>query len=177
MPLVEKSTVEEFGQRPPDAFHVALVVGDVGVGEIDPEADPLGERLPLFHVPPDRFLAAMDEGFDTEGLDLRLRVDAQLLADLHFDRQTVGVPARLPLAVFAPHRAVAWVEILDRPRQAVAGMGHAIGGWRALEEDEPLRVTPLLERLLVDATLTPELRDHGLDGGEVGLAADGVKHG
>ena len=119
----------------------------------------------------------MDEGFDTEGLDLRLRVDAQLLADLHFDRQTVGVPARLPLAVFAPHRAVARVEIFDRPRQAVAGVGHAIGGRRTLEEDKTLAAAALLQRLLVDATLTPELRDRGLDGWKVGLAADGVKHG
>ena len=119
----------------------------------------------------------MDEGFDAEGLDLRLRVDAQLLADLHLDRQAVGVPARLPLAVFAPHRAVARVEIFDRPRQAVAGVGHAIGGRRTLEEDKTLAAAALLQRLLVDATLTPELRDRGLDGWKVGLAADGVKHG
>jgi len=36
--LVQQPAVEQVLQRPPDAFHVALVVGHVGLVELDPEA-------------------------------------------------------------------------------------------------------------------------------------------
>ena len=175
--LIEQAAVEELGQRPPDALDVALVIGHVGSREIDPKPDPLGERLPLPHVAPDRLLTLMDKGLDAVGLDLGLGVDAEFLADLHLDGQAMRVPARLPLAVFAPHRAVAGIEILDRTGQAVAGVRHAVGGGRPLEEDKPLRAAAPIERLFVDRMIPPQPRDRGLEGGEVGLAVDRFKHG
>ena len=53
--LVEQAAVEEVLQRPPDALDVALVVGDVGLVEMDPEAEPLGELFPLLACSARRF--------------------------------------------------------------------------------------------------------------------------
>ena len=78
----------------------------------------------------------MDERLDAVGFDLFLGVDAQLFADLDLDRQAVRVPAGFALAEVAAHRLVAREEVLDRPRQAVAGVRHAVGRRRAFVEDE-----------------------------------------
>ena len=177
VPLVEQPAVEEIGQRPPDALHVRLVVGDVGLREIDPEADPLGERLPLLHVPPDALLALVDEGLHAIGLNLRLGVDSEFLADFDLDGQTMRVPARLPLAVLPPHRPVPGVEVFDRAGQAVARVWHPVGGGRPLEEHEPRCPSALIERLSVGVVLPPQAGDRRLEGGKVGLAADRVEHG
>ena len=53
--LVEQPAVEQVLERPPDAFDVALVVGDVGLVQVDPEAEPLGEPLPLLACSARRF--------------------------------------------------------------------------------------------------------------------------
>ena len=177
MALVEQTLVEELGERPPHALHERLVVGDVGLGEIDPEADPLRESLPLLHVPPDALLALVDERLDAVGLDLCLGVNAEFLADLDLDGQPMGVPAGLALAVLAPHGAIAGVEIFDRAGEAVAGMGKAIGRRRPLEEHEPRRPAAAFEGFSVDLPLPPPGGDRRLEGGKVGLAADGVEHG
>ena len=97
-PWYKQAAVEEVLQRPPDALDVALVEGDVGLVQMDPEAQPLGQVLPLLHVAEDALHAAVDERLDAVGLDLFLGVDAQFLADLDLDRQAVGVPAGLAVA-------------------------------------------------------------------------------
>ena len=97
--LVEQAALEKILQRPPHALHEALVVRDVGLLQIDPKADPLGQPFPLLHVAPDTFLALVDKRFDAVGFDLFFAVDAQFFTDFHFDRQAVRVPAG-----FASHR-------------------------------------------------------------------------
>ena len=56
--LVEALLVPEPAQRPPDRLDVVVVEGDVGVVEVDPEADPLGQPVPLLDVLEDRLAAA-----------------------------------------------------------------------------------------------------------------------
>ena len=73
----------------------------------------------------------------------------------------------------AAHRAVAREQVLDRPRQAVAGVRHAVGRRRAFVEDERRRAGPLLERLLVDALLFPELQIWSSSAGKLTLLATG----
>ena len=136
MPLVEQAAIEQGFQRPPDALDVALMEGDVGLVQVDPEAEPLGQLLPLLGVAKDALDALADERLDAVGLDFFFRVDAQFLADLDFDRQAVRVPAGLALAEVAAHGLVAGKEVLDRPGQAVAGMGQAVGRRRAFVEDK-----------------------------------------
>ena len=119
----------------------------------------------------------MDEGLDAVSLNLGLRVDAEFLADLDLDREAVRVPAGLPLAVLTPHRAVPRIQILDRPRQAMAGVGHAIGSRRPFEKHKPWSSSAAVERSFIRTVLTPPGGDRRFKGREVGLAADGFEHG
>ena len=99
----------------------SLVRVDVRVVEVDPEADPLGEPVPLLDVAEHRLAAALVELGDPVGLDLRLRGDPELALDLELDRQPVAVPAGLARHVVTAHRLVARVDVLEHPREHVAG--------------------------------------------------------
>ena len=175
--LVEEAAVEEFLERPPDAFDVTLVVGHVGLVGVNPETEPFGQPFPFLHVPPDALLAELDKGLDAVGFDLLLGVNAEFLAHLDLDRQAVGIPAGFALAQVAPHGAVTGEEILDCPREAVAGVGHTVGGRRAFVEDEPLGIGPLLERFIVNLPLAPQLEDAGFLFGKADLRRDRIEHG
>lgn len=113
MSLVEESAVEEIFEGPPDAFDEALVVGDVGLAEIDPKADAFGESFPFLHVSPDALLALLDEGFDTESFDFVFAMDTEFFADFDFDGESVGIPAGFAQAMEAAHGSVAGEEIFD----------------------------------------------------------------
>ena len=102
--LVEQAALEECLQGPPDALHITLVEGDVGLVEMDPETEPFGQFFPLLHVAENALDALVDERLDAIGLDFFLGVDAQFLADLDFDRQPVRIPAGLALG----SRTAAW---------------------------------------------------------------------
>ena len=65
------------------------------------------------------------------------------------------VPTGFAFAKVAAHCSVAWKEILDRPRQAVARVGHSIRGRRAFKEDKAWRGFAPRERLLVDLLVFP----------------------
>ena len=104
-------------------------------------------------------------------------MDAEFFADFDFNRQAVRVPAGLTLAELASHRAVARIEILDRTRQAVAGVWHAVGCRWPLEKDKPFGSLPLQKCFFVDRTISPKRCRDSFDGGEVGLAANRLKHG
>src|SRR5262249_15804171 len=126
------------------AFDEALVVGGVGVFEVDPEADAVGHSLPLLHVAPDALLALLDEGFDAVVFDFFFAVDAEFFADFDFDGKAVGVPAGFAFATVAGYRGVGGEEIFDGAGEAVAGVGHTVGGGWAFVEDEWGRVGALL---------------------------------
>ncbi len=174
---VEQALPVQLGERPPHALDVALVVGDVGGLGVDPEADLVGEPLPRLRVTEHGVDAPGDEGLDAVRLDLGLAVDVQLLLDLDLDGQPVRVPARLAGDVVAAHGLEAGEHVLDRAREHVAVVGHAVGGGRALVEHEraPGRAGGAglgAQGLVEDAVLLPEGEDGRLVGGEVELAAD-----
>src|SRR3712207_9024934 len=52
--------------RSPARLDVAVVVGDVGRVEVDPEADPLRQPIPVLYVPEDRLAAEPVEFGDAE---------------------------------------------------------------------------------------------------------------
>ncbi len=174
--LVEQAAVEEGLERPPDALDVALVIGDVGLVEVDPEAEAAGERLPLLCIAKDGFEAFAVELLDAVLLDLVLAMDAEFLADLDFDRQAVRVPAGLPLAVVAAHGAIARKQVLDRTCQAVAGVGQPIGGGRAFVKDKRLAAAAAFKRLFVNAVLVPEGEHVALGGGKVEFGRYFLEH-
>jgi hypothetical protein len=187
--LVEQPLLEELRERPPHALDVALVEGHVGIRQVHPEADLVGELLPSLGVAEDALDAAVREGLDAVALDVGLAVDLQLLLDLDLDRQPVGVPPGLPGHVVALHGLEAREDVLHRAREHVPVVGHPVRRRRALVEDvRPLarpgaaRLGP--EALLEDPVRLPEREDLRLVPGKIEVGADGseaalaiVRHG
>src|SRR4029077_4580560 len=122
----------ELPQRPPDRLDVVVLERDVGVVEVDPEPDPLGQPVPLLDVLEDRLAAAGVELVDPELLDLLLGGDAELFFDLDLDRTPVAVPAALARPPVAAHRPVAGIDVLEDTGEHVVGAGTAVGRRRAL---------------------------------------------
>jgi hypothetical protein len=153
----------ELRERPPDALDVALVIGDVGVVQVEPEAELLGELRPLFRVAKHAVQAAPDEGLDAVGEDRVLARDPQLLLDLDLDRQAVGVPAGPAGDVEPAHRLVAGEDVLHDTGQRVAVVGKAVGRRRPLVEHEARPAAALLQRLVEDVPIAPEVANARLD--------------
>ena len=159
--LVEPLVVPEPAQRPPDRLDVVVVEGDVGVVEVDPEADPLGQPVPILDVLEDRLAAALVELGDPVLLDLPLGGDAELPLHLQLDRQPVAVPARLARHPVAAHRLVARVDVLEDAGEDVVGAGATVGGGRPLVEAPGRGALAVGERAVEDIALAPA-RQHPL---------------
>ena len=145
----------------------------VGVVDVDPVADPLGQQLPFADVVAHRLAAQAGELGDAHlFLDLALVGDAQLLFHLDLDRQAVGVPPRLPGHGVAPHGPVPAEQVLVDPGPHVVQTGTAVGRGRPLVEDPGLGPRPELDRPLEDAVLAPPGQLLGLEGGEIGFGGD-----
>ena len=114
------------------------MVGDVGVGEVDPKAHPAGHLFPFLGVPEDRVHALADEALHAVVLDGFLAVDAEFLFDFYFDGKPVCVPACLAGNIAARHGPVPQEYVLEHPREHVAVVGQAVGGRRPFVEDEGL---------------------------------------
>ena len=131
MALVEQVLVGDLAQRPPHGLDVGRVERPVGVVEVDPEADALGQRVPVLQEREDRLAALLVELGDAVGLDLRLGGDAELLLDRDLHRQPVRVPAALALDEVAAHGLEAGEDVLEharRARGARPGRPFAVGG-------------------------------------------------
>ena len=168
--LVEQTLVPEALQVPPDRLHVLGREGPVGGVDVDPEADPLGEGLPLVHVVADRLPAQPGELADAHLLlDLALVGDAQLALDLDLDRQAVGVPPGPPGHGIAPHGAVAAEQVLVDPGPHVVEARAPVGRRRPLVEHPGLGPGTELDRALEDTVGRPPGQLVGLEGGEIGF--------
>ena len=74
VPLVKKTAVPDLLERPPFRLDEIVLVSDVRMLHIGPEADDIGELLPHALVLPDRFAALLDERLHAVLLDLVLAV-------------------------------------------------------------------------------------------------------
>ena len=92
---------------------------------------------------------------------------AQALLDFMLDRQTVRIPAGFARHVVAAHGLVAREDVLERARQHMVDAGLAVRGRRTFIETELRAVFGLLERLLENVVLTPELQHLFLEGWSV----------
>ena len=155
--LIEKALVPNLLERPPLRLDKGVVIGDVGVLHIGPEADLAGEILPHTLVFPYALLALLDKGLKTVFLYPLLALDAEQLLDLDLNGQTVGIPARLSGHHIALHGLVARDHILYNSRQHVADMRLAVCGRRAVIESESLRIFTRVDALLENVVLVPEI--------------------
>src|SRR5262249_30194747 len=149
----------------------------VGVVEVEPEPDSLGQAVPVLDVTEDGFAAALVELRDPERLDLLLRGDAELALDLELDRQPMAVPAGLSRPVVPGHGPEARIDVLEHPREDVVGTGPSVGGRRTLVEAPEGRALPLAQRPREDVALAPPLEDALLELGEGLLGVNWTKSG
>ena len=175
--LVEQALVEDGLERPPLGLDIVVVVGDVGVLHVRPEADAFGHILPHTLVFPDGFLALFDERLDTVGLDLILAVQTQLLFNLQLDRQAVRVPAGLAGDRLALHRLIARNQILDGARLDVADVRLAVGRGRAVVERKDVAALAQIDGFLKDLVLFPELEDFLFTAEKIQRRGNLFKHG
>ncbi len=159
--LGQQALLPHLLQRPPDRLDVVVVEREVGLVSVDPEADPLRQRVPLVDVAQHRLAALGVELLHAVALDVRLRGEAELLLDLELDRQAVAVPAGLARDEVAAHRLVARKNVLENTRQDVVGPGPPVGRGRALVEDEAGRALAAAHRFVEHVALAPAL-EHGL---------------
>ena len=164
--LVEQPLVPHLLERPPDRLDVGVVEGEVGVAGVDPEADPLGQLVPLVDVLEHRLAALGVELGHAVALDVVLGGEAQLLLHLQLHRQPVAVPAGLAVDLTAAHGLEAREDVLEHAREHVVGARAAVGGGRSLVEDERLRALAAAHRLGEDVALAPALEHLLLERGE-----------
>ena len=157
--LIKQTLIPYLLERPPDGFDIAVVIGDVGVLHIGPETDSVGEILPHSLILPNALFAELDERLNAVFLYLILAVDAEQLLDLKLDGQTVGIPARLTGHHVALHSAVSGDHILDNSGQNVTDVRLAVGGRRAVVKRVGRAALAVLDALLKDVVLLPEVED------------------
>jgi len=153
--LDQQALVEDRLERPPDRFDVGVVERVIGLVGVDPEADPLGERVPLVDVAEHRLAALGIELGHAVALDVVLVDEAELLLDLELHRQPVAVPAALARDHVALHRLVAGKDVLEDARQDVVRARAPVGSRWALVEDEARRPLAAPDRLVEDIALAP----------------------
>ena len=174
--LVQQALLADLLERPPLGFDVVVLVGDVGVLHVAPEANAVGHLLPHALVLPHGFLALLDEGLQAVLLDLLLAVQTQLLLDFELHGQAVGVPAGLAQHIFALHGLIARDQILDGAGFDVADVGLAVGRRRAVKEGEGVLTLAQVDALFEDLFLFPELQNFLLAGEEVHRGGNFLKH-
>src|SRR6185436_4614547 len=142
----------------------------VGVAHVDPAAHAVGHLLPQVDVPLHGLAAPRVELRDAVRLDVGLALEAQLLLDRELHREAVTVPAALAADLVALHGPEPREDVLERAGLDVVGAGAPVGGRRTLVEGP--RLAGLLQALLEDPVLAPELEDAVLEGRQVDLRGD-----
>ena len=174
--LVQELLLEDLLQCPPLGLDVVIVVGNVRVLHVCPEADLVGEVLPHALILPDVFLTVIDKRRDTVVLDLILTVDADLLLDLELDRKTVSIPAGLTWYHRTLHRVESRNHVLERARLDMADVRLTIRRRRTIIENVGWVTLVLLDGLLEDMILSPELLDLALALYKVHVCINFSKH-
>ncbi len=171
--LVQQPLLVDRLQRPPHRLDVVGVKRAVRVVEVDPEADPLGEPVPVLDVAEHLLAAAGVELGDPVALDVGLRGEAELGLDGELDGQSVAVPTALALDPVAAHRAVPGKHVLEHPGEHVVGARGAVRGRRPLVEHPRIGALAAGERLREHVLLAPALQHALLQLGERGAGIDG----
>ena len=133
--LVEKLFFPNLFECPPFGLDKVVVIGDIGVIHVHPEAHRAGEILPHALVLPDAFLTFIDERLQAIGLNLILAVDVQQLFHFQLHGQAMRIPAGLARHLLALHGLVAGQQIFDDAGQHMADVRLAVCRGRAVIEN------------------------------------------
>ncbi len=160
--LVEQVLVPEILQDPPDRLDVLVGIGHIGVVQIDPEGDAVGQPFPILDVVEDRLPAQLVELGDAVVFDLLLVGEAKFLLDLDLHRQAMRIPAAAARDMEAAHDLVAREHILEGARQHMVHARLAVGGRRTFVEHVLRRALALLNGLLENFCSVSKTSTHSL---------------
>ena len=163
--LIEQAAVEDLLERPPHGFNIAVVVGDVGVVHIGPEAHALAHALPFALVFPHALFALGDERLHAVLLNLLLAIQAEQLFHFQLHGKAVRIPTGLAQHFLAFHGLVAGDQVLHRAGQDVADMRLTVGRGRPIVKRKHIRSFALVDGAAENVALLPQL-DHRLLAGQ-----------
>ncbi len=178
--FVEKALVPDGLQSPPLGLNIIIIVSDIGMLHVSPEADLSGELLPHALVFPYRFLALLNERLKAIGHDLFLLVllrDADFLLDFELDRKTVGIPAGLSRDLFALHRMVSRNHILDDTGLNMADVRLSVRRRRPIVKHINRVSFVFLDTLLKNPVFLPELGGFFFPLNKIEIRIDLLIHG
>ena len=155
--LVKQALFVYLLQSPPFRLYKVVVIGNIRVFHVSPEANSAGEVLPHTLVFPYRLFTLLDERLKTVFLDLLLAVKTKHFLYFKLNRQTMCVPASLTRNLIAFHSTVSWYHILDSTSQNVTDMRLAVSRWRSVIENIGLALFTAVNTFFKDIVIVPEL--------------------
>ena len=105
--LIQQALIPNLLQCPPFGFDIVIMVCDIGMIHIRPEADTVTHGAPFLLVCPYAFLTFFDKRLYAVAFDLILAIQTKCFFNLQLNRQTVGIPAGLSQHLVALHGFVA----------------------------------------------------------------------
>ncbi len=174
--LVQELLLKDFLQCPPLGLDVIVMIGDIWVLHIGPEADLVGEVLPHALILPDIFLTETDKRRYSVLFNLLLAIDADLLLDFELDRKAVGIPAGLTWHHRTLHRMESRNHVLEGTRLNVANVWFTICRRRPIVEYIGWVTFVLLDGSFEDVILSPELLDFAFALYKVHVCINFFKH-
>src|SRR5437870_4229743 len=134
MPLEQPSTLVHQLQEAPDVFDVGVRERVVVVPPVHPLAEPLLSPGELCGGPDHLLPAAPGELSEAVGLDLSLRVQAELPLHADLDPMTLAIEAVLVSLVESPHGLVPLEDVLHGPAPRRVDGEDLVRGHGSVEE-------------------------------------------
>ena len=156
--LVKKALLPDRLERPPLGLNIVVIIGDIRIVHVSPEAYDAGEFLPHGFVLPDAFLTFLDKGSNAVLFDLLFALDADLFLNFQLHRKSVGVPAGLSGDLISLHRAVTRHHVLDDSCQNMTDVRLSISRGRAVIEHICRAALALLHALFKNLIVLPEFQ-------------------
>ena len=160
MALVDKVLIPHLLQSPPFGLDVVVVICNIRIVHVSPEAYTVTHVLPLVLICPDGFLTLLDEGLYAVAFDLGLAVDTQSLLDFKLYRKSVCIPASLEDDGLALHSVISRDNVLNDSGLNMSDMRLAVSCRRPVIKSKS-RSTVCLgsNALLVNVVVLPEFEN------------------
>src|SRR5574344_1561456 len=133
MSLVKHTLIPDRLKCPPLRFNIVVVVCNIWILHVSPEANTLTHLFPLIFIFPNRFLTLLDKRLDSISLNLRLTVNSEHLLYFKLYRKTMSIPASLKRNILSLHCMVSWNNVLYNSSLNMTNMWHSICSWRTIK--------------------------------------------
>ena len=174
--LVKQPFLPDFVKSPPYRLDIIILISNIRVLHVSPEAYHIGEFLPHALVLPNGLTALLDKRLNAVLLNLLLAVQSQKLLNLQLYRQAVGIPASLAENLLALHGLVTRQHILDDAGQHMADVRLAVGSRRTIVKCEGITAFTIGNALIGNIVFLPEFQHLGFTLDKVQICVNLVVH-